>query len=99
MTPLAYREHLLIFGGVCAATWFLFIYFWPLLLLRVFKRAILVQGFGEGPIPINTLYTEPQALFADPLHPPTSGSKFMTSGVNHDTLLTGGVLDLGQGAQ
>lgn len=40
-------------------TWFLVIYFWPLMLLYVFKRAILVKGFGEGPIPVNTLYTEP----------------------------------------
>ena len=57
-------EHLLIFGGVCVAAWFLFIYFWPRMLLYVFKRAILVKGFGEGPVPINTLYTEQQKLFA-----------------------------------
>ncbi len=93
------NEHLLIFGGVCLATWFLFTYFWPRMLLYVFKRAILVRGFGEGPIPINTLYTEPQALFADPLHPPASGSSLITTGVNHDTLLTGGVLDLRKGPQ
>jgi hypothetical protein len=30
------------------------------------KKAILVEGGGEGSIPVNTLYTEPQALFADP---------------------------------
>jgi hypothetical protein len=92
-------EHLLIFGGVCVATWFLFIYFWPRLMLSVYKRAILVKGGGEGPIPINTLYTESQALFADPLHPPASASKLMTTGVNHDTLPTVGWLDLGKGTQ
>ena len=92
-------ENLLIFGGVCVAVWFLVIYFWPRLLLTVYKRAILVRGFGEGPIPVNTLYTEPQAIFADPLHPPASGSNLMTTGVNHDTLLTGGVLDLKKGPQ
>jgi hypothetical protein len=69
------------------------------MLLYVFKRAILVKGFGDGPIPVNTLYTEPQALFADPLHPPTSGSNMMTTGVNHDTLPTVGCLDLRKGPQ
>lgn len=90
-------EDLLIFGGVCVATWFLFIFFWPGLLLSVYKRAILVKGGGDGPIPVNTLYTEPQALFADPLHAPASASKLMTTGANHDTLLTVGWLDLNKG--
>jgi hypothetical protein len=90
-------EHLLIFGGVCVAAWFLFIYFWPRMLLYVFKRAILVKGFGEGPVPINTLYTEQQKLFADPLHKSYSGSKLATTGVNRDTLLTVGWLKLSQG--
>ena len=55
-------EHLLIFGGFCVATWFVVIYFWPRMLLYVYKRALLVKGFGDGPIPVNTLYTEPQKL-------------------------------------
>jgi len=92
-------EHLLIFGPIMVATWFLFIYFWPRLMLSVYKRAILVKGGGDGPIPVNTLYTESQALFADPLHPPASASKLMTTGVNHDTLPTIGWLDLRKGAQ
>lgn len=92
-------EHLLIFGLVMVVAWFLVIYFWPRLILNVYKRAILVKGFGEGPIPVNTLFTEPQALFADPLHPPTTGSNMMTTGVNHDTLSTCGVLDLKKGPQ
>ena len=90
-------QHLLIFGGVCVAVWFVCIYFWPRLLLSVYKRAILVRGFGDGPIPVNTLYTESQALFADPLHPPASASKLGTTGVNRDTLITGGWLDLSKG--
>jgi len=90
-------EHLLIFGGVCVVTWSLFIYFWPRLLLSVFKRGILVKGFGDGPIPVNTLYTQPQAFFADPLHPPASASKLGTTGVNRDTLITAGWLDLSKG--
>jgi hypothetical protein len=92
-------EHWLIFGAFCVASWFLFTYFWPRMLLSVFKRAILVKGFGDGPIPVNTLYTEAQALFADPLHAPASASKLATTGVNHDTLMTGGVLDLSKGPQ
>ena len=66
-------------------------------MLYAYKRAILVKGFGDGPIPVNTLYTEPQALFADPLHPPASASKVATTGVNRDTLLTVGWLDLAKG--
>lgn len=90
MTP----KHLLIFGGVMIAAWTFFTYMWPRMMLTVYKRGILSQGFGEGPIPINTLATEPQALFADPLHPPASASKLATTGVNRDTLLTTGWLDL-----
>jgi hypothetical protein len=87
--------HLLIFSGVCVVVWFLFIYFWPRLLLSVYKRAILVKGFGDGPVPINTLYTQPQRLFADPLTlQTTSSSNSVTAGMNHDTLLTVGWVDL-----
>jgi len=93
-------QHLLLFGAVMAAAWFLVLYLWPRILLSVYKRAILVRGFGEGPIPVNTLYQEPQALFADPLHAAlASGSNLMTTGVNHDTLATVGWLDLRKGPQ
>jgi hypothetical protein len=92
-------EHLLIFGSLMAVGWFLFIWFWPRMMLYAYKRAILVQGGGDGPIPVNTLYTEPPALFADPLHPPASASKLLTTGVNRDTLLTLGWWDLGKGPQ
>ena len=90
-------EHLMIFGSVMAATWFIVIYFLPRMLLSVFKRAILSKGFGDGPIPVNTLYTQPQESFADPLH--ASASKLMTTGVNRDTLITIGWLDLHKGPQ
>jgi hypothetical protein len=92
-------EHLLLLGSFVVVTWFLFTYLWPRLLLSVYKRAILVNGFGEGPIPVNTLYTEPQTLFADPIHPPASASKLTTTGVNRDTLMTMGWLDLSNGPQ
>jgi hypothetical protein len=100
MTSHMKHKHLLIFGSFMVVAWalgtFLFIYFWPHIVLNHFKKAILDQGFGEGPVPINTLYAEPQALFADPLHTslPPGSSNLMTVGVNHDTLLTGGWLDL-----
>jgi hypothetical protein len=97
------NKHVLICGSTMVTAWalgtVLFINFWPSIMLRAFKRAILVQGFGEGPIPVNTLYTEPQTLFADPLHAPASASNLATTGVNRDTLLTGGWLDLSKGPQ
>jgi hypothetical protein len=86
---------------VWPAATFLFIYFWPRLILGVYKKAALVKGFGDGPIPINTLYTQPQKLFADPLHyslPPGS-SPLMSYGTNLDTLYTVGCLDLSKGPQ
>jgi len=88
---------LLIFGSIMIVTWFLFIYNWPRLILYIYKRAILGKGFGDGPIPVNTLQTEPQTLFADPIHPPASASNLATTGVNRDTLLTVGWLDLRKG--
>src|SRR5215472_10353062 len=100
---LRMKQHFLIFGAVTISAWivgaFLLVYFWPYLVNGIYKRAILNQGFGEGPVPINTLYVEPQALFADPLHPPASASKLATTGVNHDTLLVVGWLDLAKGPQ
>jgi hypothetical protein len=96
---MTHREHLLLFGAVMVASWFLFTYFWPRMLLSVYKRAILVKGGGDGPIPVNTLYTASQALFADSLHAPASASKLMTTGVNHDMLPMVGWLDLSKGPQ
>ncbi|MEJ2013082.1 MAG: DUF1254 domain-containing protein [Anaerolineales bacterium] len=97
------NQHLLVFGSVMIVAWALgtslLVYFWPYLVTNLYKRAILGQGGGDGPIPINTLYTEPQAIFADPLHPPASASKLMTTGVNRDTLLTIGWLDLSKEPQ
>lgn len=96
------HKHLLTFGSFMVVAWalgtFLFAYFWPHIVLNHFKKAILDQGFGEGPIPINTLYSEPQELFAEPIaFQSASGSNLLTVGVNRDTLLTGGWLDLSQG--
>ena len=102
--PIKKYKHLLIFGSVILMAWvlgtFLLIYFWPHFVSNIYKKAIVNQGFGNGPVPINTLYTEPQQLFAEPLTAQsTSGSNLMTVGVNHDTLLTVGWLDLSKGPQ
>ncbi len=98
------NKHLLTFGSAMIVAWalgsFLLAYFWPHFVNNIYRKAILVQGFGSGPVPINTLYTEPQALFAEPLTAqPVSGSKLMTTGVNHDTLLMVGWLDLSKEPQ
>ena len=89
---------LLIFTAAAVGAWCRALYFWPRVLLSVFKRAILVRGFGDGPIPVNSLYVQPQALFADPFAA-TGGSKLATTGVNRDTLMGAGWLDLRNGAQ
>ena len=92
-------EHVLIFGLLLVAAWLLVIHFWPRIILYVYKRGLLVKGFGDGPVPINTLYTQPQALFADPLHVslPPGSSNLMSYGTNLDTLYVVGWLDLSKG--
>ena len=92
----SYRyEHLLIFCPIVVAAWLIVINFLPAMLMSVFKKAILVKGFGEGPVPVNTLYTQSASQFADPLH--SAGSRLTVTGVNRDTLITMGWLDLSAG--
>ena len=98
-------KHPIIFGAACIVGWaiatFVLAYFWPHFVNNRYEKAIVDQGFGAGPVPINTLYVEPQALFANPLQAQTSlpsgSSNLMTVGVNHDTLLMVGELDLSKG--
>lgn len=104
MTPVLKHKPLMTLGAATVVAWalgtFVLVYFSPYVVNNVYKKAILDEGFGEGPVPINTLYTEPEALFADPLtSQSTSGSNLMTVGVNHDTLLTVGWLDLAKGPE
>ncbi|MDE3111598.1 MAG: DUF1254 domain-containing protein [Chloroflexota bacterium] len=97
---MTYLEHLAVLGAVALATCLLVTYMWPRMLMYGVYRRALLKGFGEGPIPVNTLYTEPQQLFAQPLSAQSaSSSNLMTVGVNHDTLLTAGWLDLRKGPQ
>ncbi len=98
------HKHLLTFGSVMLVAWalgtFLFVYFWPHLMYNHYEKGIVDQGFGSGPVPVSTLYTEPQTLFADPINAQTvSKPNLMTTGVNRDTLLTVGWLDLSKGPQ
>jgi hypothetical protein len=91
-------QNLLIFAAVVVVVWCVVIYSWPRMILSVYKRSALGNGFGDGPIPINTLHTQPKELFADPIAAQTaSGSNVLTVGVNRDTLLTAGWLDLRSG--
>jgi hypothetical protein len=91
------NQNLLVFGAVVVVVWCVVIYSWPRMLLSMYKRAALGKGFGDGPIPVNTLRTQPLKLFADPIAALTaSGSNVLTVGVNHDTILTAGWLDLRQ---
>lgn len=93
------NEHLFIFGLFLPVGWFLFIRFWPRMMLYAYKRAILVKGFGDGPVPINTLFTESQELFADPMaFQSASGSNSITAGMNRDTLYVVGWLHLSKGS-
>ncbi len=94
-------EHVFIFGSLTVVAWLLVTYFWPRIILYVYKRGLLIKGFGDGPVPINTLYTQSQALFADPLHTslPPGSSNLMSYGTNRDTLYVVGWLDLSKGPQ
>ena len=105
MMPQLKHKHLLTFGSVMVVAWsigtFLFISFWPHLVYdNAYRKAIVDKGFGGGPIPVNTLYAEPQTLYAEPLASSSAvGSNLMTTGTNRDTLLTVGWLDLSKGPQ
>lgn len=91
-------EHLVVLGVVAVAAWLLATYLYPRLMLLAYKRAILSKGMDSGPIPVNTLYTQPPALFRDPFAPlPPGASRLMSMGTNRDTLYVVGWLDLSHG--
>ena len=70
-----------------------FIYLWPRLTVSAYKRAIVKQGFGDGPIPVNTLYAVPTTA-----SPPASRGSLMATGAD-DLLYVGGWLDLRKSPQ
>ena len=92
------HKHLFTFGLVMLVAWgigtFPFIYFNPHFMYGLFQRAIVQNGLGGGPIPVNTLYAVPNLD-----SPSMTGSKLLTTGANHDTLYIGGWLDLSKGPQ
>jgi hypothetical protein len=70
-----------------------FIYFWPRLTVTGFNRAIVKGGFGGGPIPVNTLYAEPNISSAS-----ASNASLLGTGTD-DVLYVAGWLDLRNGPQ
>ena len=88
-------SQLIIFVVVAVLVWGLgtcvFIYFWPSITYRAFKRAIIVHGLGGGPIPVNTLYAVPTLA-----SPAASNSSLLATGTR-DVLYVGGWLDLSTG--
>jgi hypothetical protein len=88
IVPLAVAAAVVWLLGVVA-----FIAFWPRITVDGFRRAILNRGFGEGPIPVNTLY---------PVHDRPSQSSaaggLMAAGTD-DLVYLAGWLDLKSGPQ
>ena len=70
-----------------------FIYFWPRITVAGFKRAIVKRGFGGGPIPVNTLYPEPNVSSAS-----ASNASLLGTGTD-DVLYVAGWLELRNGPQ
>src|SRR5690348_14128669 len=88
------ESQLITFVVVVVIVWGLgtcvFLYFWPPITYRAYKRAIVVHGLG-GPIPVNTLYAMPTLA-----SPKASPSSLLATGTR-DVLYVGGWLDLSQG--
>lgn len=71
-----------------------YIYLIPNILYNSIFNSIVHTGAATpGGIPFNTLYTAPT------LGSPSSGAFFLSTGANHDTLYTAGVLNLSAGPE
>ncbi len=85
------------FAIVAVIVWgigtFVFIYFWPRFTYIAYKRAIVQNGLGGGPIPINTLYATPTLS-----SPSATNASLLATGTD-DVLYFGGLLDLAKGSQ
>lgn len=85
------------FAAVVVVVWvlgtLLFIYLWPRITYLAYKRAILRDGLGGGPVPINTLYATPE------LSSSTAPSSSLLATGTSDLLYFGGWLDLANGPQ
>lgn len=80
------------YAAVAVVAWgigtVVFIYFWPRITYRAYKRAILKHGLGGGPIPVNTLYSVRNRVSAA-----ASDASLLATGTS-DVLYIGGWLDL-----
>jgi hypothetical protein len=94
---LAGGSQLITFIVVAVIVWglgtFVFLYFWPSITYRAYKRAIVRYGLGGDPIPVNTLYAVPTLA-----SPSASTSSLLATGTR-DVLYIGGWLDLSKGPQ
>lgn len=83
------------YAAVAVIVWglstFVFVYWWPSITYRAFKRAALKHGLGGGPIPINTLYAVPNRV-----SPAASNASLLATGTD-DVVYIGGWLDLAGG--
>ena len=79
---------------------FLLIYFWPHFVSNIYQKSN-PQSRRQARAPSRSIRSiqSPRHFLQIPLHPPASASKLLTTGVNHDTLLTVGWLDLSNGPQ
>lgn len=73
---------------------FVYIYEIPPLIYGGWQQSMIQKGLGGGPMPVNTLWTEPSL----PNYSSTK-SGLLNAGANLDTLYTVGVLDLSGGPQ
>jgi hypothetical protein len=72
---------------------FIYIYEIPPLIYNGWEQGVIQKGIGGGPVPVNTLYTEP-GLFG----PNSTKSNPLVAGAG-PTLYTAGVLDLSKGPE
>lgn len=75
---------------------FAYVYYAAPLVYNLWEQSIVQKGIGGGPIPVNTLYTEPNLPSASSASQSTG---LETAGANRDTLYTIGVLDLSKGPE
>ena len=83
--------YLVVAAVVWGVTTLVFVYFWPSITYRAFKRAALVHGLGAGPIPINTLYA-----VLTRVSPAASNASLLATGTD-DLLYVAGWLNLATG--
>lgn len=73
---------------------FVYIYEIPPLIYNGWEQGFVQKGAGGGPIPVNTLYTEPGLL-----NPNSTKSNRLVAGGDPGLLYTVGVLDLSKGPE